>query len=806
MTVRSPLPEAVEPLAETPWLDALPLQFSHFDAECRLLHCNTAFAAACERSPAALRGETLERLLGADAYAAVHAHLEAVLGGRAVQYMREHVHGDSTRWMEVRLQPSITDGRVDGFYCLDVDRSANKIYEDRTALLEQAAGVAFWTLDLRAGVLRAEQDWIDPRRAGLPAQYRVEELFELLHDDDRAAVSEALHEQQLRGGVSTRVEARLRRRDGSLVWTRNQALVSRRDARGDVVELMGISTDITAERRALLELRDSEQRFRTFAELSSDWFWELDADGRFTSVSASSLRNRHVQAVRDALLGRAWDGVNPALARLPQWRALSTLMQRTLPFHDLVLPYRASVGAATRWWSLSAVPMFDAGGALCGWRGVARDITEQREAEDRLYAVAYTDSLTGLHNRVGFERLLAAALEQQRAGTLLFVDLDQFKQINDNLGHGCGDRLLAEAARRIQLARRPGDLAGRFGGDEFLVFTRDDAGGALAERLRVELSRPYAIDERELRTTVSIGEARAPRDGDSVDALLSHADAALHEAKTLGRNRVQSFTPQLQSRLQRRAELEAELRAALDDDAFELALQPIALLHAPGDWRVDSFEALARWCRPSGERVSPGEFVPILQELGEMPRFGQRVTRRALRLLQRMRAEFGYRGGISVNLSPTQLRADCVDSLREELRAAALDPALLTIELTENLQVMHCAECLDTLEAIRALGAHISLDDFGVGFSSLEYLTRLPASQLKIDRAFCHGVAGDRHKAAVVHATLAMARSLGLQTIAEGVEDAADLAWIECAGCTRVQGWALWPALTPAEACALLRG
>ena len=798
-------PASAAPDAATQWLDALPLQFSHFDADGFLLRCNAAFAAWRGADAASLRGKRLHDLLDADELERVRPYLREVLAGRAVQYTRDQLLDGVVRWLEVRLHPEVEHDCVRGFYCLDIDRTDRKQHAERTALLEQAAGVTFWSLDLRAGVLRSEQDWSDPRRGALPARYTIDELLGMLLDEDRDAVLRGLRPQSLRSGVSPRIEAGVRRRDGSVIWTRSQALVSRRDSRGDALELMGISADITAERTALRELRSSEQRFRTFASLSSDWFWELDAHGRFTSVSASSMRNRHVEAVRDAVLGRAWDAIDPALAQLPQWRALRTVMQRELPFHDLVLPYRAGIGNATRWWSLSATPVWAAHGVLDGWRGVARDITAQREAEDQLYAIAYTDGLTGLSNRRGFERLLRTALAQQPAGTLLFIDLDQFKQVNDSLGHGVGDRLLAEAAQRIQGARRAGDMVARFGGDEFLVFSRDDADCGLAERLRAELARPFRIDAHELRTTVSIGVACAPRDGSDIDALLSHADVALHEAKTQGRNRVQAFTPRLQARVQRRVQLEGELRAALDEDGFTLMLQPIAARGTDGVWRVECFEALARWSRPDGERVGPTEFVPILQDLGEMHRFGLLVMRRALRLLQQLRAGHGWRGGIAVNLSPAQLRAACVDCLRDELRATALDPALLTVELTENLQIMHSAEALETLDAIHDLGVRVSLDDFGVGFSSLEYVTRLPAAQLKIDRAFCHGVAADRHKAAVVTATLAMARSLGLQVVAEGVEHAADLAWVERAGCTLVQGWALWPALEPQDAAALLQ-
>jgi diguanylate cyclase (GGDEF)-like protein len=817
----------VGPESMPQWLDALPALFAYFDAEGRLRQCNAAYANWLGRPALEILGLRLDQLLGPEDVALVAPHVRAVLAGRPALYAREQIHQRDIRWMEVRLQPAWESNargeppQVVGFYCLALDRSANKQQDDRSALLKHAAGVTFWTLDLRQGVLRSEQNWHDPARLDEPAEFTTGEFLAMVPRPDRDILIQAV-QAVMRSGeqVSPSVETRILRKDGSVVWTRNQGLVSRRSASGEPLELMGISLDIGAAKLALDELQASEQQFRTFAELSSDWFWELDAAGRFTSVSASSLRNRHVQQVRDAVIGREWRSVNAALASLPQWVALNTLMKRQLPFHDLVLPFR-SAGSSTRWWSLSGTPVWNAKGLLGGWRGAARDITAQREAEDKLYAAAYTDALTGLSNRAGFERLLQAALGQspEPGGSLLFIDLDQFKQINDSLGHGMGDRLLAEAAQRIQATRRAGDLTGRFGGDEFLVYARrTDMNAmedhlALAEQLRADLARAYDVDGRVLHTTVSVGVAHVPRDGRTIVELLSHADAALHEAKALGRNRVQAFTPELQSRVQRRARLEAELHATLDANGFEIALQPIARLigHAAPDaparsrYAIASFEALARWRRLDGEVVGPTEFIPIIQDLGLISQFGRQIIHKSLLALRRLRDEFGYAGSMSVNVSPAQLKGGCVECLREELGAVVIDPALLTIELTENLQIMACGDCLRTLNDIRALGVHISLDDFGVGFSNLEYLTRLPASQIKIDRAFTHGVAADRYKAAVVTATLAMATSLGLDTVAEGVEDACDLHWIEQTGCTQVQGLALWPAMDLETAAALLQ-
>ncbi len=842
------------------WLDALPALFSYFDADCRLRQCNAAYANWLGRPVLDILGMPLDALMDADAMAIISPYVQEAQAGKTVLYAREQKRGHEARWMEVRLQPAWEMREPDlppqvvGFYCLELDRSANKLQQDRASLLRHASGATFWTLDLQQGVLHSEQNWADPSLREEPAHFNLAELRALVPEADRAGVLRGLQAVMQSGPVSPSIEARICRTDGSIIWTRSQGLVSRRSASGEPLELMGISVDISATKKALDDLRNSELRFRTFAELSSDWFWELDAEGRFTSLSASALRNRHVQQVREAVLGRQWQSLNPALAALPQWNALATLMQRQLPFHDLILPFR-SAGTNTRWWRLSGTPDWDGQGVLNGWRGVASDITEQREAEDKLYSIAYTDALTGLSNRTGFERLLEAALQEAQgrlpaaaspahppgsahnvrrqlggaeaasgpasvAGALLFIDLDQFKQINDSLGHGMGDRVLAEAAQRIYTTRRAGDLVGRFGGDEFLVYSRhvepagnNPASEVLAERLRADLARPYDLDGRILHTTVSIGMAQFPRDGRTIAELLSHADTALHEAKTQGRNRVQAFTPQLLAKLHKRTQLETELHAALEQQSFRIALQPIARLEPDAPefmssrrrYSVVGFEALARWTRPHGDDISPVEFIPMIQDLGLISTFGDLIIRLSLQALRRLRDDCGYTGNMSVNVSPAQLKNGCVECLRDELAAAGIEPSALTIEITENQQVMSCPDCLLTLDTLRAMGVRISLDDFGVGFSNLEYITRLPATQLKIDRTFTHGVAQDRYKAAVVTATLAMAASLGMDAVAEGVEDAADLRWVEQAGCRQVQGWALWPAMDLDAACALLQ-
>jgi diguanylate cyclase (GGDEF)-like protein len=420
---------------------------------------------------------------------------------------------------------------------------------------------------------------------------------------------------------------------------------------------------------------------------------------------------------------------------------------------------------------------------------------ERQRSEQRIRHMAHHDELTGLPNRALLHDRLAQALGQaRRTGrplALLFLDLDDFKYINDSLGHEIGDRLLRTAAARLQAIVRPGDTVARLGGDEFVVMLVDlkqaqDA-AAIAQEIGQALSRPLRADDRTLHVTASLGVATFPADGDSADLLLKHADAAMYRAKAHGGNGVQCYTGDMGLQAQQRVELQSALRLAVEQGQFELHYQPQCV---PDSGRIVAVEALIRWPHPVLGLVSPDRFIPLAEETGLIAPIGRWVLRTACRQLQAWHAAGHTRLVMAVNLSARQfLTQDIPQLVREALEEHGLPAHALELELTETA-LMHNADAVrSTLQALKELGVALALDDFGTGYSSLNHLRRFPIDAIKIDKSFTAEMASSDDTTAIVRAIVAMARSLGVQTVAEGVENETQLRFLAALQCDRVQGF-----------------
>jgi diguanylate cyclase (GGDEF)-like protein len=422
---------------------------------------------------------------------------------------------------------------------------------------------------------------------------------------------------------------------------------------------------------------------------------------------------------------------------------------------------------------------------------------ERQRSEQRIRHMAHHDELTGLPNRALLHDRLAQALGQaRRTGrplALLFLDLDDFKYINDSLGHEIGDRLLRTAAARLQAIVRPGDTVARLGGDEFVVMLVDlkqaEDAAAIAHEIVQVLSRPLRADDRTLHVTASLGVATFPADGDSAEQLLKHADAAMYRAKAQGRNGVQCYTREMGLQAQQRVELQSALRLAVEQGQFELHYQPQC---APDSGRIVAVEALIRWPHPVLGLVSPDRFIPLAEETGLIAPIGRWVLRTACRQLQAWHAAGHTRLVMAVNLSARQFLAQDIPQLvREALEEHGLPARALELELTETA-LMHNADAVrSTLQALKELGVVLALDDFGTGYSSLNHLRRFPIDAIKIDKSFTAEMASSDDTTAIVRAIVAMARSLGVQTVAEGVENEAQLRFLAALQCDRVQGFHL---------------
>lgn len=407
-----------------------------------------------------------------------------------------------------------------------------------------------------------------------------------------------------------------------------------------------------------------------------------------------------------------------------------------------------------------------------------RDITERKALEEELRHQAFHDSLTGLANRALFEDRLAHALAGARRHgwgiAVLFLDLDDFKTINDSLGHACGDELLRTVAHRIRGVARATDTAARLGGDEFAVLldTIDDASdaGDLALRILDALVAPVRIGDHELRVTASIGLARG-EGSIGVDELLRNADTAMYAAKESGKSTVQAFEEGMHRRVLDRLELTAQLRRALELEQFELDYQPIVALQTG---RIAGVEALVRWAHPERGRLAPDRFIGLAEETGLIIPLGAWILTSACALANRWRGGCGNDAPpyICVNASARQLHDDRFpETVTDALRSTGLDPGALVIEMTESLLADDSEAMIGRLEALRALGVRIAVDDFGTGYSALSRLQRFPIDILKIDRSFSCGIESDTKKAQLVRGIVNLAQSLDLLVIAEGIEE-----------------------------------
>lgn len=426
-----------------------------------------------------------------------------------------------------------------------------------------------------------------------------------------------------------------------------------------------------------------------------------------------------------------------------------------------------------------------------------RDISQRKQQEEQILKQAHFDALTGLPNRVLCRDRISHAVDRaERNGgqlAILFVDLDDFKKINDTLGHQTGDRLLALAAKRLQTCLRNEDTLSRHGGDEFLLMLEEVRGElnaeVVAEKILQELARPFRIDGMDLVVTSSIGIALYPQDGKDYPALLRNADIAMYKAKDEGKNSFHYFTPQMNADAHRHLELDRRLRQALQNEELSLMFQPI--------WdsrtlNMTGAEALLRWNNPELGFVSPAEFIPLAEQTGLIVDMGYWVIEQATRQMRHWLDIGCGPQRVSVNVSPRQLKqARFVEELEACLERHWLEPDHLVLEVTEGLLMQNDPRVNKSIGRLRRLGIELSMDDFGTGYSSLSYLRRFPFSILKVDRAFVSDCSESQEARTLVRAIIAMAQGLGLQVVAEGVETNEQLALLREYGCDRVQGYLL---------------
>jgi diguanylate cyclase (GGDEF)-like protein/PAS domain S-box-containing protein len=456
-------------------------------------------------------------------------------------------------------------------------------------------------------------------------------------------------------------------------------------------------------------------------------------------------------------------------------------------------------------------PLVDSSGNVMGFASLVQDVTERLNTERTIHYMAHHDALTGLPNRrLMQDRLhqaIMSARRNQRHVAVLFLDLDRFKVVNDTLGHDSGDFILKDIARRLVSCVREVDTVSREGGDEFVIILPDlerpEFARTVADKILKEVAQPVDIAGHEIHITPSIGISHYPNDATDVQQLLKHADSAMYQAKDAGRATVRFFTTDLNFLLSKRLEIESKLRKAIENEEFFLRYQPQVELESG---RITGMEALLRWNDPKKGEVQPDEFIPVAEELGLIVPIGEWVFRTACRQLKRWEQEGMGHVTVSINISPRQFMSRrLVATLLAIVHETGANPKLIELEITETMIMRNIEQSIETLTELRAAGMQVAVDDFGVGYSSLNQLTRLPASSMKIDRSFISNLPNDAPNGSITEAIIALAKRLHLRVVAEGVENSAQLEFLRANNCEAFQGFLFSRPITALEATAMLR-
>ena len=660
--------------------------------------------------------------------------------------------------------------------------------EEKLRLALWASNEFYWQYDLEKRELESIR--IEPGRSDdLEVRIDLDDDHQI-HPDDIDHVLQRLRAYVGGDAPMFLSEHRVQDEHGDWQWMRARGRAVARDDKGRITRIAGTARDVSSYREQERERRIATEVMHHMAEavvVIDDDFHFVTVNPAFTRMSGYELAD---VVGKDASLTNSdqhdaafYEQSRQAMGEQGHWSG--EMWQKRKDGREFLCAVQTTEirepGSERRLYVL-----------------VATDITDRRRIEQELRYLANYDTLTNLPNRTLLaERLSRAIVKARRQGScvaLLFLDLDRFKDINDSLGHATGDRILRMAAQRLQRAVGPSHTVARIGGDEFTVVLDDLAhageADACAQRVIEAFDEPLVIDDRqEIVITPSIGISLYPDHAQVPTDLLKHADTAMYQAKAAGRRTFLRYTESMDSNTRRRASLVASLRRAIERDELRLAYQPQLSL---ADGRIPCVEALLRWHSAEHGEVSPAQFIPLAEESGMIVAIGEWVLREACNTLADWKRAGLPDMSIAVNVSATQLlHSDLPRTVERILRETGVDPSQLELELTESVLMAKAGLAAERLQFFRRIGVSIAVDDFGTGYSSLAYLRRLPITTLKIDKAFIDdlGRPGDSEDAAITTTVIAMARSLGLNVVAEGVETAEQLAFLRQHRCDVVQGY-----------------
>lgn len=566
-----------------------------------------------------------------------------------------------------------------------------------------------------------------------------------------------------------------------------------------------IYTDITERARAERALRESEARFRSLTALSSDWYWEQDASFRYARIEGRQATSNPL--VFAAAMGKTnWE---LGLDIDEGWEAHRALLESHRPFLDVVMSGRVA-NWPMRYLRVSGEPILDKDGRFTGYRGVARDITPQKLAQERIQHLATHDGLTSLPNRTLFSQLLNQQIQSARRYdgrfAVMFIDLDRFKAINDTFGHEAGDQLLKEMASRFTACVRASDVVARLGGDEFVVLVQE-AGDieqvhTVARKILSAAIQPVLIAGQECRVTASVGICMFPQDAQDEQALMKNADTAMYRAKAQGKNNVQCYSAEFDVQSFERMALESSLRQALPRGEFSLHYQAKLDLRTGA---VSGVEALLRWQHPELGTVLPMQFMALAEETGLIVPIGQWVLKTACDQNVAWQRQGLPPVVVSVNIAARQFSDELPGDVAAALQASGMAPHLLELELNEATLMVNGARAVQLLGVLKKIGVRIAIDDFGMGYSSLAQIERLPIDTLKVDRSVIREIDGNTRNGSVAQAIIAMGKTLSVAVVASGVETPEQQAYLSQQACDEIQGYHFSKPVLPEALADLLR-
>ena len=657
---------------------------------------------------------------------------------------------------------------------------------------------------------RATMRYIDVNATACEMQgYSREEMLRMGPQDVSPVSKEVLeraYDESIASGQTSRLQSTHRRKDG----TRIPVEIYRRAVRsGERWIIVAIVRDITERVAANEALRESEARFRSLTELSSDQYWEQDDQFRFTSIKGTGSERLNLGAGQQLVGKKRWER-NYINMTAEDWAAHIATLEAHQPFHDLELCRQDESGEKV-WVGVSGQPVFDQSGAFKGYRGVGKDITVRKLAEERVQHLAHHDELTSLPNRTMFGEMLNLEIQQarryKRNFAVLFIDLDRFKVINDTLGHEAGDTLLREIATRLTQSLRSSDVVARLGGDEFVVLVQEvnDAKyiATVARKILSAVIKPMLIQGQECGVTASIGICMFPADAEDQQSLMKNADIAMYRAKEEGQNTYQFYSREMNVHSRERMALETSLRHGLERNEFLLHYQAKLDLKTR---QITGVEALVRWQHPDLGMIPPDQFIPLAEETGLIAPLGKWVLNTACAQNVAWQREGLPPLRMAVNLSARQLAdEDLLKDIAEALNESGMKAELLEMELTENMVMQNAERAGKLLAALKQLGVRLAIDDFGVGYSSLAILKRFPIDTLKVDRSFIRDIPRDSEDKAITRAIIAMGKILNLTVVAEGVETLEQETFLREHGCDETQGYYFSKPVASDQFAALLR-